>query len=174
MIVDNGAQPNAQTLDYDAATPTLVFPITDFFSSFIDTGTDDCGAVTCDLKVNGCGSSYTQTDHSSAITMDGTSYAVTIKRNIQAGYGPVTVCVQCKNSNSAGPQTSNFNNWAIEQYMDCSTALTAVAGSSITINSETNPTAMVLKYSTSATLSYISTWETLFTSTGQTTGCPVT
>ena len=59
----------------------------------------------------GCGSPYTQSGDSSAITMDGTSYAVTLKRNIQAGYGPINVCVQCKSDNDH--QTSNFNNWAI-------------------------------------------------------------
>ena len=102
--------------------------------------------------------------------MDDTSYAITLKRNIQDGYGPITVCVQCKSTH----QTSNYNNWAIEQYMDCSTALTAVPGSSITIDSINNPTALVLIYSTSPTLTYMSGWTGLFTSTGESKGCQVT
>ena len=89
-IVDNGSQPAAQTLDYSASTTTIVFPIADIFSSFIDEA--DCGTVTCSLKNNDCVSPYMPSSDNE-ITIDGSTFAVTLKRNIQAGYGPTTICV---------------------------------------------------------------------------------
>ena len=89
-IVDNGSEPSSQTLDYSASTTTSVFPITDIFSAFIDEA--DCGIVTCSLKNEGCASPYTPSSDDE-ITIDGSTFAVTLKRNIEAGYGPTTICV---------------------------------------------------------------------------------
>ena len=98
IVVNTGSQPAAQTLVYSATTTTEVIPITDFFTSFLDEA--DCGAVTCLIKENGCGSNYSP-DTDTSISMNTGTFAVTLKRNIQAGYGPIVVCVYCL---SAGPK----------------------------------------------------------------------
>lgn len=170
MIVDNASQPGAQNLDYNAATPTVVIPITDFFSEFLGTATDECGAVTCNLVVNSCTTPYDQASNFGALTMDPTSYAVTIKRNIQAGYGPIGFCLQCKSDH----QTSNHHSWPIKQYMDCSTSLTPKLSSAITINSVNSPTNLKLLYTTTPTLTYISSYLDVFDNMDSLSGCPVT
>ena len=55
--------------------------------------------------------------------MDGTTFAITIKKNIAAGWGATTICVRCVSTATAPDTNFDFNSWRIEQYADCSTAM---------------------------------------------------
>jgi hypothetical protein len=117
QILDNGARPAAQILDFSTTTTTQVFPITDFFTEFRDEA--DCGAVTCTLRTNHCALPYSQTLYSSAITIDSTTFTITLKRDVTAGWD-TSICIRCASSTDSSEVTS----WAVKQYKDCTTALT--------------------------------------------------
>ena len=119
MILDNGSRPGAQILDFSTTSTTQVFPITDFFSEFRDEA--DCGVVTCTLMTNNCYSVYNQALYSSAITIDSTTFTITLKRDVTAGWD-TSICIRCTSAGST--DTSSVTSWAVKQYKDCTTALT--------------------------------------------------
>jgi hypothetical protein len=59
------------------------------FFSYSDTA--DCGALTCELKATGCSDAWSDTSY---VSMDASTYAVSVKQNIEAGYVK-TLCVKC-------------------------------------------------------------------------------
>ena len=91
--------------------------------------------------------------------MAGTSpFDITLKRNVQAGYGPITICVYCV-SDRAGAIAEYYNSWRIEQYMDC--------GEALVIKTDIPTTNTVTAYSaTATTLTYVSEWSQIFTIVG--------
>ena len=55
------------------ATPSNFFTYSD---------TADCGALTCELKATGCTNAWSDT---SDVSMDSSTYAVSVKQNVEAG-----------------------------------------------------------------------------------------
>jgi hypothetical protein len=69
----------------------VVIPITNIYSSFIDEA--DCGNVSCAIKAAGCRSAFKPKN--GEITMDSSSFAITLKQNIEAGF-KASVCIVCQ------------------------------------------------------------------------------
>jgi hypothetical protein len=59
------------------------------FFTYADT--NDCGALTCELKAAGCSDAWADTDH---VTMDSVTYAVSVKQDTDDGYVK-PLCVKC-------------------------------------------------------------------------------
>jgi hypothetical protein len=59
------------------------------FFNYADT--NDCGALTCELKAAGCSDAWADTDH---VTMDSVTYAVSVKQDTDDGYVK-PLCVKC-------------------------------------------------------------------------------
>ena len=95
--MDNVAQPTGTAKDlvwnYDTSSTTHVVPITDIWSSFLDES--DCGTVTCDLVRTGTTNAY-NSNSDNEVTMDGTTFAITIKKNVAAGYATRSWRVRCR------------------------------------------------------------------------------
>ena len=95
------------------------------------------------------------------------AYKVTVKRNVAAGFGPVSLCYKCTSSN--GHQTKTFT-WTIQQVMDCNNAM--VLKSQADANVPVTPMAVPWYYY-STTYVYASTYTRIFTHPDP-TNCPVT
>ena len=81
-------------LDYSASTTTSVVQIANIYTF---TDASDCGAVTCTLKDStACTAAPSPAITGNAITIaTAGDQAITMKRNIVAGYGPIVVCIKC-------------------------------------------------------------------------------
>jgi hypothetical protein len=53
--------------------------------------------------------------------MDPTTFTITLKRDVVAGYSLTNMCVRCSSSSGG---TKDRSPWNVAQYKDCTTALT--------------------------------------------------
>jgi hypothetical protein len=80
------------SVDFGSSTSMLAlgsYATASNFFTYADT--DDCGALTCELKAAGCTDAWADTDH---VTMDSSTYAVSVKQDTDGGYVK-TLCVKC-------------------------------------------------------------------------------
>ena len=113
-MVAAASQPATTTLiQYDSTTTNSVVQISGVYTI---ADTTDCGAVTCTLKDStACSAAPTPTITNNAITIASAGdQAITMKKNVLAGYGPIVVCILCASA-TATSQTDikTFNSWSI-------------------------------------------------------------
>ena len=87
-------------LAYDSVTLKKVIPITDIYSQFIDATAEPvgCGVVTCDLWHWSSNVAYNSNSANNEITIDGSTFAVSVRQDLAAGYGIKYWRVRCKSS----------------------------------------------------------------------------